>query len=110
MPRLEGTALAADAARWVSANRATFESIYCFLKGMQEAGRKGRVRDRVAIHCIDNALKVGEGFTLTNGLWAGIARYLVRYDPSLEGNPIVLAKSAIDDVELPKVRWMECGR
>lgn len=103
-----GREMAKKAAYWMEVNQDAFNSIYQCVKHMQDNGYKGRVRDRVAMWCLDHNVKIGYGsFKLTNGYWAAIARYLVIYDPSLENAPIVMHDSDIDCWGLYPISWME---
>ena len=103
--RENGKKLAFDAHRWVEANEDAFKLIHHFVK--HQAG-KGRMRDRVAVFCIQHGIRVeDEPYKFANAYWAGIARYLVVYDQSLLRDKITLADSDIDAYGLPEVSWME---
>ena len=94
-----GRMLAAKAYQWCSTHPHEFEHIYAYVKFLQDSPVRGHLRDRVAIHCLNNGIKIGKP-AFGHDYWAGISRYLVLKDPSLLGNPVVLHESAIDHVGL----------
>lgn len=102
-----GRRLALEAWRWMERNEAIYLQMIAFVRDLKRRGVKGRVRDQIAIHF--TKLAAGKGtpmFTLRNGIWAGVSRYMVMEDPTLDGDPIHLARSAIDDHGLFPVSWM----
>ena len=94
-----GRVLAAKAYQWCKTHPSEFQHIYAYVKYLQDVGTKGHLRDRVAIHCLNNGIKIGKP-AFGHDYWAGISRYLVLKDPSLMGNPVTLHESAIDHVGL----------
>lgn len=103
-----GRVLANDARDWMERNEAAFMAIYGYVKSLQANHVNGRLRDRVSIFCMQNNIQVGDDvYTFANGIWAGIARYLVLYDPSLLYAPVKLASSDLDLFGLWRVSWME---
>lgn len=58
-----------------------------FVRDLKRRGVSGRVRDQIVIHFT----KIKDGkpmFTLANGVWAGISRYMALEDSTLEGDPV----------------------
>lgn len=103
-----GRRMAEASASWMEANREGFEGIYRYVKLLQAGRFRGRVRDRVAAWCVDHRITVGPGedYRFANGVWAGISRYLVVRDRSLDGAPIVLRDSDIDCYGLLPVSYL----
>lgn len=102
-----GRKMAESTRRWMEGNEAAFRKIYRFVKGMQIQGGKGRVRDRVAAFCVDQSIDVGDApYTFNNSWWAGISRYLVLHDPSLQDDPIRFRESDIDCYGLLPVSYL----
>ena len=94
---LNGERLAKQTARWIEKNQQDFFTIYNIVKDLQAHGFKGRLRDRVTVEGMKRGAQFADdGYKFANGLWAGIARYLVILDPSLEDNPVEMGKSDID--------------
>ncbi len=92
-----GRTLASKSRVWMELNEDAFFAIYGYVKGLQAEERRGRLRDRVAVWCVEHQIELGcDGYTFSNTYWAAIARYLVLYDESLRGNPIEFHKSDID--------------
>lgn len=92
---------------WVEKNKDAFFTIYNYLKSLGDSGLKGRVRDRVAVYCVEHGIKVGDSeFTFSNSYWAGISRYMVLYDKSLLNNPIEFRDSDIDCYGLFPVSYL----
>lgn len=86
---INGRRLAEKTAAWVEANRDDFEGIYRIVKDFQRQGKRGRLQDRVVAEALVRGVRYeADDFKMANGLWAGITRYLVLYDPTLEGNPV----------------------
>lgn len=101
-----GRKMAEAAQTWMESNEATFRAVVGFLKGLQRDGRRGRVRDRVAIFCIDNGLRIGGGSqAFTNATWAGIERYIALAEPGLQ-EMLSMTDSDIDCYGLLPVSWM----
>lgn len=104
----DGRKMAVDAHAWMESHEADFMALLGFVRGLRARGVKGRVRDHAALFCIDHRIKVGTGSkAFANALWAGIERYMVLLDPSLEGYPIRMTDSVIDCYGLIPVSWME---
>lgn len=92
---------------WVEKNKDAFFTIYNYLKSLGETGCKGRVRDRVAVYCVEHGIQVGDSeFTFSNSYWADISRYMVLYDKSLLNNPIEFRDSDIDCYGLLPVSYL----
>lgn len=92
---------------WVEKNKDAFFTIYDYLKSLGESGCKGRVRDRVAVYCVEHGIQVGDSeFTFSNSYWAGISRYMVLYDKSLLNHPIEFNDSDIDCYGLLPVSYL----
>lgn len=92
---------------WVEKNKDAFFAIHDYLEELAAQGCKGRVRDRVAVWCVEHGIKVGdEEFTFSNSFWAGISRYMVLYDDSLLGHPIEFRDSDIDCYGLLPVSYL----
>lgn len=103
----KGRAMARETWRWMEANEGSFMAVLRYVQGLKARGVKGRLRDRVAIFCADNGIEVGEnGRLFTNGTFAGIVRYMVLLDPSLDGGPVVMNDSYIDCYGLLPVSWL----
>lgn len=103
-----GRRMAQEAWKWMEANQPLYLQMKAFVHDLKRRGVSGRVRDQIVIHFT----KIKDGkpmFTLTNGVWAGISRYMVLEDPTLEGDPIKFAQSAIDDHGLFAVSWMSAA-
>lgn len=104
---LNGRKLAETAHSWMEANRDSFFLIYGFVRAMQSDGRGGRVRDRVAAHCVDNGIEIGaDPYAFNNNYWAGISRYLVLHDGTLADAPIKFRDSDIDCYGLLPVSYL----
>ena len=104
---LNGRRLAEECQRWMEANHDAFFAIYGFVKSMQSNERAGRVRDRVASFCVDRNIKVGsDPYAFNNDYWAGISRYLILHDGSLDGAPIKFRDSDIDCYGLLPVSYL----
>lgn len=103
-----GRKLAEDTADWMERSKKGFETIYKYVKSLQSKNFKGRVRDRVATFCVDHRITVGSGhdYRFANPLWAGISRYLVLHDPSLDGAPILMHDSDIDCYGLLPISYL----
>lgn len=102
-----GRRLAEDAHRWLEKNQDGFYKLLHFVQGQQLKGIKGRLRDRVAVYCIENGIQAGvTGYKFANGLWAALARYMVLVDPSLLNNPIEMKDSVIDCYGLLPVSYL----
>lgn len=104
----KGFRLACKAQRWMESNRLSFDLIYHYVKHMQSSSNSGRVRDRVAVFCVEQGIRIGDTdeYTFDNSVWAGIARYLVLKDKTLLDAPIRLKESFIDHYGLLPVSWM----
>ena len=89
----KGRQMALEAQAWMEDARDEFMAVHGFLAGLRDAGRKGRVRDRAAIFCLDNGIS-----------FAGGKRAL--YDPSLVGTVIEMGDSYIDCYGLLPVSWL----
>lgn len=104
---LNGRRIAYQSWCWVERNKDAFFTIYDYLKSIGETGCKGRVRDRVAVYCVEHGIQVGDSeFTFGNSYWAGISRYMVLYDKSLLNNPIEFRDSDIDCYGLLPVSYL----
>lgn len=103
---IKGRNLARRSLAWMECNQASFISIYYFLKRLQKDEIRGRVRDRVAAHCLDKGIQVGDSYAFNNDYWAAISRYAVLFDPSLLGNPIRFRDSDIDCYGLLPVSYL----
>lgn len=98
---MDGRRIAEATARWIDKHPAEFQALFSIVKDMQANGVIGRVRDRVATEAMNRNIEVREGdYRFANGLWAGIARYMVFADPSLKNNPIEFQRSVIDNYGL----------
>lgn len=103
----KGRQMALEAQAWMEGARDEFMAVHGFLAGLRDAGRKGRVRDRAAIFCLDNGISFAGGKRgLTNANWAAMERYLALYDPSLVGTVIEMGDSYIDCYGLLPVSWL----
>lgn len=103
-----GRSLANYARDWMERNKEAFFMIYDYVKHLQFTGCKGRLRDRVAVYCVEHNLSVGDdGYTFGNSYWAGIARYLVLYDGTLLDDPVKLNESDIDYFGLWPITYLE---
>lgn len=102
----QGKRMAESAHRWMERSQSLYLQMAAFVKDLRRRGVTGRVRDQIIIHFTKISDQNKPMFTLTNGDWAGISRYMILEDPTLEGNPIRLAHSAIDDYGLIPVSWM----
>lgn len=92
---------------WVERNKDAFFTIYDYLKQLGETGCRGRVRDRVAVYCVEHGIQVGDSeYTFSNSYWAGISRYMVLYDKSLLNNPIEFRDSDIDCYGLLPISYL----
>ncbi len=100
-----GRRMAAEAAGWMERNRPAYEAMRRCVKRMQETGRRGRVRDRVAAFCANAGVDDGAR-SLTNGRWAAVSRYMALEDPTLVGDPLEFKDSAIDCFGLLPVSWL----
>lgn len=109
---LKGRDMAYKSHRWMERSERAFFEIYRFVKQMQRDETAGRVRDRVAVYCIERQLVVGmDVYTFGNAYWAGISRYLVLYDESLRDAPIRFNDSYIDYYGLLPVSYLpDLGR
>ncbi|MEG0990526.1 MAG: hypothetical protein RSN88_06665 [Gordonibacter sp.] len=104
---LKGREMAYMSHRWMERSEQAFFAIYHFVKQMQRDETGGRVRDRVAVFCIEHQIVVGmDEFTFGNAYWAGISRYLVLYDESLRDAPIRFNDSYIDYYGLLPVSYL----
>lgn len=105
-----GRTMAVKVRNWMERNRDAFIAIYRFVKQMQGTNTGGRVRDRVAVFCVEKSIKVGdEDYTFSNTFWAGISRYLVLCDPSLMDCPIKFKQSDIDCFGLYPISYLKIG-
>lgn len=104
---VNGRKLAYQTWCWVEKNKDAFFAIYGYLKQLRESGYRGRVRDRVAVYCVEHGIQVGdEEYTFSNSYWAGISRYMVLYDKSLLYHPIEFKDSDIDCYGLLPVSYL----
>ena len=81
---MAGRKMAFEAKNWMERNKEAFFEIYGFVKSLQSQEKVGRVRDRVAVFCMERGIKVvDEPYKFANAKWAGIARYFrtKRYSP-----------------------------
>ena len=102
-----GRALAIKAQGWMERNGHAFFELYRFVKRLQAEERIGRVRDRVAVWCMAHGIEVGDDpYKFGNAYWAGIARYIALYDPSLVGAPLKFHDSDIDCYRLLPVSYL----
>lgn len=102
-----GKALAEMTARWMAAHEHEFREMLGYVKSLQALGKKGRLRDRVAVWCMQHGITVEEdGYKFANAYWAGISRYMALVDPTLVGAPIRFADSDIDCYGLPSVGYL----
>lgn len=108
----KGREMAYRVHKWMERSEPAFFAIYGFVKRMQSDETGGRVRDRVAVYCIEQQLVVGmDEYAFANGFWAGISRYLVLYDESLRDAPIKFNDSHIDYYGLLPVSYLpDLGR
>lgn len=102
-----GRRQAEDVSKWMNGHEDAFWKLYDYVKGLQASGTKGRVRDRVAIFAVKSNISVGEQFKFANGYWAGIARYMALYDPSLIEAPLKFNDSDIDCFGLFPIEWLD---
>lgn len=104
----EGRKLAYDTHRWMESHESAFRSILRFTQSLKQKKVKGRLRDRVAVYCMDNNIRTGNGeYRFGNALWAGVSRYMVLVDPSLKYNPVDAKESVIDVYGLLPVSYLE---
>ncbi len=104
----KGRMMAMEAQEWMEESEEAFYSILTYLRALKERGVRGRVRDRVALFCIDNGIKLGSGSrSFANSKWAAMERYIALADPSLVGTVIEMNDSYIDCYGLLPVSWME---
>jgi hypothetical protein len=102
-----GRKMALEAKSWMERNKDAFFEIYGFVKSLQSQEKVGRVRDRVAVFCMERGINVlDEPYKFANAKWAGIARYLALYDPSLMDAPLKFADSDIDCYGLMPVSYL----
>lgn len=93
----KGRYLSQKTAMWVERNEASFRAILWCCKRAHDNGATSMARNIVAKFCCDNNIKVGDGPSgFDHTVFAGIARYMVLIDPSLEGAPIEFRDSCID--------------
>lgn len=103
-----GRRLARQAASWMEGHEQEFMQLYGYCQKLKKGGIRGRVRDILASYCVANGIKVeGQGYRFDNDLWAGISRYMVLFDPTLEGSPIRFRDSDIDCFGLVPVSWLK---
>lgn len=92
-----GRYLSHKVALWVENNEASFMAIFGCCRRAHDDGATARARGIVENFCSDNNIKVGDGPNgFDNTVFAGITRYMVLIDPSLEGAPIEFRDSCID--------------
>lgn len=104
---MAGRKMALDAKTWMERNKDAFFAIYGFVKSLQSQEKVGRVRDRVAVFCMERGIKVvDEPYKFANAKWAGIARYMALYDPSLIDAPLKFNDSDIDCYGLMPVSYL----
>lgn len=105
-----GRAMAVRVRNWMERNKTAFKAIYTFCKTLQLKNTGGRIRDRVAVFCVEQQIKVGDdSYTFSNTFWAGISRYLVLCDPSLQDAPIKFNRSDIDCFGLYPISYLKIG-
>lgn len=103
----KGRQMALEAQAWMEDGEDAFRAVHGFLVGLRDSEKRGRVRDRVALFCIDHGLNVGGGSrAFANAKWAAMERYLALYDPSLVGTVIEMQDSYIDCYGLLPVSWL----
>lgn len=92
-----GRELARKAKGWMERNQGAFFELYKFVKSLQAQEKVGRVRDRVAVYSMQRGIQLGDDpYKFGNAYWAGIARYMALYDPSLIDAPLKFNDSDID--------------
>lgn len=102
-----GRKAALEARAWMERNRDAFFDIYGFVKKLQSQEKVGRVRDRVAVFCMERGIEVDDGpYRFANARWAAIARYMALYDPSLVDAPLAFNDSDIDCYGLLPVSYL----
>ena len=102
-----GRELAHKTHTWMANHKDTFFALYGFVKKLQSEGFKGRVRDRVAVHCMMRGIELGDDpYKFGNAYWAGVARYMALYDPSLIDAPLTFHDSDIDCYGLLPVGYL----
>lgn len=100
--RAAGELMARECQAWMEAHENEFRAMFAFVRALKARGKVGRLRDRVMAWAFTN----GMCGNFTNGLWAGVVRYMVIIDPSLL-EVVRLADSNIDAWGLYPVTWME---
>lgn len=104
---VNGRAMARMTNTWMENHKDAFFEIYSFVKSLQAQEKVGRVRDRVAVFCMAKGIHLGyDPYKFGNAYWAGIARYLALYDPSLVGAPLKFNDSDIDCYGLLPVSYL----
>lgn len=102
-----GRKLATEVHRWMEKNRDGFFAVLKYVQSLKKQKKIGRVRDRVAVWCLNNGVQIGtSNYRFANPLWAGIARYMLLVDDSLNGHPIVCNDSDIDCFGLFPVSYL----
>ena len=102
-----GKKMARDVRDWMERNEDAFWAILGYVKDMQRKGVTGRVRDRVAVYCITNAIEVDDDpYKFANAKFAGIARYMALIDPTLVNDPLRFNDSVIDCYGLLPVSYL----
>ena len=103
-----GRKIAERTRAWMEGHESEVMTIYKYVKGLQFNNEKGRTRDKVAAYCVDNKIAVGgDPYAFDNTLWAGISRYLVMYDKSLDGAPLTFRDSDIDCYGILPVSYLD---
>jgi len=103
-----GARMANDVWAWMECNKGAFFEIYDFVKSLQARHTTGRVRDRVAVHCMTHGIEVDDDpYKFANAKFAGIARYMALMDPSLMDAPLRFNDSLIDCFGLLPVSYLD---
>ena len=102
-----GRKMSRDAKSWMERNRDAFFEILGYVRELQGRGVKGRIRDRVCVFCMVNAIDVDDApQKFKNGMFAPLSRYMGLVDPSLIDNPLKFNDSVIDCYGLLPVSYL----
>lgn len=102
----KGRALAVSAKRWMEGNEPVFRALYGYMKQLQGEGARDNLRSRALLWLEDTGQSTPGGRKLWNGDWAGVERYMVLLDPTLDGDPVSMRDSWIDCFGLLPVSWL----
>ena len=103
-----GMKMALEVRSWMERNKEAFFAILGYLESLHAREVSGRVRDRVAVFCMQHGIMVDDDpYRFANAKFAGISRYMALMDPTLIGAPLRFNDSVIDCYGLLPVSYLD---